>query len=157
LLRRNEIEVFAPAGGGPRIFSCKSGTGAAAFLAKPLFVRGDAGASAPYIRAMHKPFVIDMPHQLGREEAKRRIQAGIGRLPENIPGAGKADVTSRWEGDRLHLHVKAMGQSVGGHLDVRDTEVHVELMLPPFLAMLASPIEKFLRSKGQQMLEDKRA
>jgi hypothetical protein len=104
---------------------------------------------------MHKPFIVDMPHRLGTQEAKRRLQAGIGRLPEHIPGAGKADVSSRWEGDRLHLHVKAMGQSVGGHLDVRDDHVHVELMLPPLLAMMAGPIEKYLRSKGQQMLEDK--
>jgi hypothetical protein len=48
-----------------------------------------------------------------------------------------------------------MGQSVGGHLDVRDDHVHVELMLPPLLAMMAGPVEKFLRAKGQQMLEKK--
>ncbi len=104
---------------------------------------------------MHKPFVIDMPHRLGRDEAKRRLQNGIGKLDDHIPG-GKAEVTSRWEADRLHLHVRAMGQSVGGHLDVREDHVHVELMLPPLLAMMAAPIEKFLRAKGQQMLEDKR-
>ncbi len=104
---------------------------------------------------MHKPFVIDMPHRLGREEAKRRLDAGLGRISDHIPGGGQAKVTARWEADRMHLHVAAMGQSVGGHLDVRDDHVHVELMLPPLLAMMAGPIEKFLRAKGQQMLEDK--
>jgi len=107
------------------------------------------------MRAMHKPFVIDMPHRLGVQEAKRRLQNGLGKLSDHVPG-GQAEVTSRWEADRLHLHVRAMGQSVGGHLDVRDDHVHVELMLPPLLAMMAGPIEKFLRAKGQQMLEDKR-
>jgi hypothetical protein len=33
--------------------------------------------------------------------------------------------------------------------------VHVELMLPPFLAMMAGPIERYLRSKGGELLEDK--
>ena len=48
-----------------------------------------------------------------------------------------------------------MGQTVSGTLDVQDTKVHVELMLPPMLAMMAGPIEKYLRSKGGEMLEDK--
>jgi hypothetical protein len=116
--------------------------------------RGDDRPARAYMAAMHKPFIIDMPHKLGREEAKRRLQAGIGRVSDHVPG-GQADVTSRWESDRLHLHVKAMGQSVGGHLDVREDHVHVELMLPPLLAMMAGPVEKFLRAKGQQMLADK--
>lgn len=104
---------------------------------------------------MNKPFIVDMPHRLGREEAKQRMRNGIGKLPEHIPG-GAAKVESRWEGDRMHLHVVAMGQTVSGTLDVQDAKVHVELMLPPMLAMLAGPIEKFLRSKGGEMLEDKR-
>ena len=103
---------------------------------------------------MNKPFIVDMPHQLGREEARRRMQAGIGKLPEHIPG-GAAKVDTRWEGDRMHLNVVAMGQTVSGTLDVQDSKVHVELMLPPMLALLAGPIEKYLRSKGGAMLEDK--
>lgn len=103
---------------------------------------------------MNKPFIVDMPHKLGREEARRRMQNGIGKLPDHIPG-GAAKVDTRWEGDRLHLHVVAMGQTVSGTLDVHESKVHVELMLPPLLAMMAGPLEKYLRSKGGQMLEDK--
>jgi hypothetical protein len=103
---------------------------------------------------MNQPFVIDLPHRLGTEEAKSRMQRGTGKLKDHIPGGG-ADVTSRWEGDRMHLHVRAMGQEVSGHIDVHPDKVHLELMLPAFLAMFAGKIEGFLRSKGTEMLEDK--
>ena len=37
---------------------------------------------------MNKPIKIDLPHQLGAEEAKRRMQGGIGKLKDHIPGGG---------------------------------------------------------------------
>jgi hypothetical protein len=103
---------------------------------------------------MSKPVSIDLPHRLGADEAKRRMQNGIGKLAEHIPG-GSADVESRWEADRMHLRVRAMGQEVSGHIDVMETKVHLELMLPAMLAMFAGKIEGLLASKGGELLEDK--
>jgi len=102
---------------------------------------------------MTKPIVVDLPHRLGAEEAKRRMQNGIGRLQDHIPGG--AEVISRWEGDRMVLSVRAMGQEVNGHLDVRETIVRAEFTLPAFLALFAGKIEGLLKSKGADMLEDK--
>ena len=103
---------------------------------------------------MNKPIVVDLPPRLGAEEAKARMQRGIGKLKEHIPG-GNAEVQSSWQGDRLNLRVQAMGQEVSGHIDVHETKVTVELMLPAFLAMFAAPIEAMLRKRGTEMLEDK--
>ncbi|HEX8532779.1 MAG TPA: polyhydroxyalkanoic acid system family protein [Allosphingosinicella sp.] len=103
---------------------------------------------------MNKPVVVDLPHRLGAEEAKSRMQRGIGKLKDFIPG-GNAEVQSSWQGDRMILSVKAMGQEVSGNVDVHDTKVRLELMLPPLLAMLAGPIEAMLRNRGTEMLEDK--
>ncbi len=103
---------------------------------------------------MNKPIVIDLPHRLGAEEAKRRMQGGIGKLKDHIPGGG-AQVESSWQGDRMNLRVQAMGQEVAGHIDVHETKVTLELMLPAFLAMLAGPIEAMLRKGGSELLEDK--
>ena len=103
---------------------------------------------------MNKPISIDLPHNLGAEEAKRRMQGGIGKLKDHIPG--RAEVDSRWEGDRMHLRVQAMGQEVVGHIDVFETKVTLELMLPAFLAMFAGPVEALLRKGGAELLEDRK-
>lgn len=103
---------------------------------------------------MVQPIVINLPHNLGAEEAKRRMQGGVGRLKDHIPG-GSAEVRSSWEGDRMHLDVRALGQEVTGHIDVMDTKVRLEFTLPAFLALFAGKIEGLLASKGAELLEDK--
>lgn len=102
---------------------------------------------------MNQPVSIDLPHRLGAAEAKRRMQNGAGRLQDHIPGGG--DVQSRWEGDRMHLNVRAMGQEISGHIDVFDDKVRLELMLPAMLAFFAGKIEGLIRKKGGELLEDK--
>ena len=103
---------------------------------------------------MTTPIQVDLPHKLGAEEARRRIDGGIGRLKDFIPGGG-ADVRYAWAGDRLGLQVAAMGQEVNAQIDVRDTFVRVELVLPPALAFFRPVIEQALRRKGSDMLEDR--
>lgn len=102
---------------------------------------------------MTQPIVINLPHKLGAEEAKRRMRGGIGKLQDHVPGG--AEVESRWDGDRMYLDVRAMGQEVTGHIDVEETRVRLELMLPAFLALFASKIDAMLREKGGELLEDK--
>jgi hypothetical protein len=102
---------------------------------------------------MNKPLVVDLPHKLGAEEAKRRMRGGISKLKDHIPGG--AEVDSSWEGDRMNIRVQAMGQEVVGHMDVQESKVHVELMLPAFLAMFGSKIAGLLQSRGSELLEDK--
>ena len=48
-----------------------------------------------------------------------------------------------------------MGQAITGTIDVEDTKVRLELMLPAFLAMFAGKIEGLLRGKAAEVLEDK--
>ena len=52
---------------------------------------------------MSAPVQVDLPHKLGAAEAKRRIDGGIGRLRDLIPGG--AEVRSAWTGDSLGLHL----------------------------------------------------
>lgn len=103
---------------------------------------------------MNKPLSIDLPHSLGAEEAKRRMRGGIGKLKDHIPG-GAADVAARWDGDRMFLDVRALGQEVTGHIDVFDSIVRLELMMPPLLAMLGHKIEGLIRRGGTELLEDR--
>lgn len=105
---------------------------------------------------MSKPIHVDLPHQLGREEAKRRIADNIGSLENHIPG-GTDRVDTRWEGDTLKLSIDAMGQSVDTDITVEDAVVRCQLVLPGMLGMFAGPIEAVLQQKGSDLLlEDKR-
>jgi hypothetical protein len=102
---------------------------------------------------MSNPIAVDLPHQLGAAEARRRIAANIGRLKDHLPGGGA--VQSRWEGNRLMLDVGAMGQQVAARIDVNEASIHVEVDLPPMLAFFGKGIEALLRKEGAAMLEDK--
>ena len=104
---------------------------------------------------MSKPVTVNIPHQLGRLEARRRIDEGLGRLTQQLSGGATAMVDHSWVGDRLSFSVTAMGQAVRGFVDVLDDEVRLEVLLPGFLAMLAGKVKGRLQKEGQLMLEKK--
>ena len=100
---------------------------------------------------MQRPLDVDLPHQLGREEARRRIAGNIHKLESHIPG-GTSRVDSSWDGDTLNLQVHAMGQAVEAKIDVFETKVHCRILLPGMLSFFAAPIEAMLRQKGSSVL-----
>jgi putative polyhydroxyalkanoate system protein len=102
---------------------------------------------------MQQPIQVDMPHSLGKDEARRRIANNIHKLKDHIPG-GAAHVTSSWEGDNLNLTIHAVGQAVDARLGVDERVIHVHVMLPGILAMFAGPIEAMLKKKGSDLLLD---
>ncbi|WP_187107721.1 polyhydroxyalkanoic acid system family protein [Sphingomonas xanthus] len=105
---------------------------------------------------MQRPIDVDLPHKLGRDEARRRIAGNIHKLRDHLPdSAGQVD--ANWAGDRLNLAVHAMGQAVEAVIDVEDSKVHCRIQLPGMLALFAGPIERMLKLKGSDLLlEDKR-
>ena len=109
----------------------------------------------PTLSSMQQPIKVDLPHKLGRDEARRRIANNIHKLKDHIPG-GAAHVDSTWNGDDLDLTVHAMGQAVETRIGVEETKVRVEVLLPGMLALFAGPIEAMLQKKGNVLLEDKR-
>ena len=109
----------------------------------------------PTLGSMQQPIKVDLPHKLGRDEARRRIANNIHKLKEHIPG-GASHVDSKWNGDELDLTVHAMGQAVETRIGVEETKVRVQVMLPGMLALFAGPIEAMLQKKGNILLEDKR-
>jgi putative polyhydroxyalkanoate system protein len=101
---------------------------------------------------MTQPIDVDLPHNLGKDEARRRIANNIHKLQEHIPGG--AQVQSGWTGDQLNLDVAAMGQSVTATIDVHDKSVHLKVLLPGMLGMFAGVIQGALQKKGSVLLED---
>jgi hypothetical protein len=104
---------------------------------------------------MPQPIEVDLPHTLGKDEARRRIAENIHKLHEHIPGGGH--VESGWTGDQLNMKVRAMGEAVQAVIDVEEAKVHVTMLLPGMLGMFAGPLQALIRNKGGDiLLEDHR-
>ena len=103
---------------------------------------------------MSKPVVVTIPHQLGKEEARRRLHDGMGRLREQF-GDKLGRIEDTWTGDHADFRVTVVGQSVTGALDVLDTEVRLEVQLPWMLAMVAEKAKALIQKQGTLMLEKK--
>jgi putative polyhydroxyalkanoate system protein len=99
---------------------------------------------------MSKPVVVTIPHELGRAEARRRIDEGVGRLTGQIGAVGQLE--RRWEGDVLHFSLAAIGQTVTGTIGIAEREVRVEVLLPGIFAMIANKVKGRLRDEGQLLL-----
>ena len=102
---------------------------------------------------MSEPISLDLPHRLGAAEAKRRIADNMSSLTSHLPSG--AQVRSAWEGDRLLLNIGLLGQNAEATLDVRESLVHVTVLLPPALAFFGKAIEAGLRRSGPELLEDR--
>lgn len=103
---------------------------------------------------MTTPLSINIPHQLGRAEARRRLESGFANLVNQLPG-GAAAAHQRWEGDRLNFSVGALGQSVTGVIEVFDSSVKMDIQLPALLGMLAGGLKGRLQKAGQLLLTKK--
>lgn len=101
---------------------------------------------------MTAPTIVEIPHTLGREEARRRLKSRLGELPDHIPG-GMATVHASWpDENRMALEVAAFGQSVSATLDVEERCVRVTLLLPPMLSFVSGAIASAIRDQGGRLL-----
>ncbi len=100
---------------------------------------------------MAEPVTVDIPHKLGKEAARARLAAGVGKIGSMVPGGGT--VQERWDGDTLYFTVSAMGQAVASKLDIFEDRVHAVVDLPPMLALFASKIREKLLSEGPKLLK----
>ena len=103
---------------------------------------------------MPTPITINLPHQHGRAEARRRIEAGFAKVVHALPGVA-GGYRERWEGDRLVFSATAMGSTVSGVIDVLDTVVKMEIVLPSVLGLLAGGMKTRLQRAAQLMLTKK--
>ena len=103
---------------------------------------------------MSKPLIVSIPHSLGKAEALRRIKSGLGSVRTNY-GQVLHSEEETWSGDRLAFRVSALGQRASGNIDVRDSDVQIEVTLPWLLHKIAERITPTIRKEGVVMLEKK--
>ncbi len=103
---------------------------------------------------MSKPLVVSIPHQLGREEAIRRIKAGL-RWAREKYGAIVSIQQEDWNGDQLDFRIGALSQSAVGTVNVSDSDVTLSVQLPWLLAKFAEKAQTMLQKQGHLLLEKK--
>jgi hypothetical protein len=99
---------------------------------------------------MPAPLIVSIPHRLGREEAARRLKAGLTRAASSVPMLNVDE--ERWQDDRMIFRVRALGQAASGHVDVADDHVRVEVTLPPLLQRFAEMAQIAIRNRGSLLL-----
>lgn len=103
---------------------------------------------------MAQPFVVSIGHKLGKEEARRRLQAGIGKAATQFASIITVD-EEIWSGDTLSFKITALKQNASGTLEVFDDRVQLEVKLPWLLAGIAHGAQAIIRERGQRLLEKK--
>lgn len=104
---------------------------------------------------MSTPVTITIPHKLGRAEARSRVEASVGRFKDQMSKAGMGKIQHAWSEDELGFQAQAFGQAITGRIDVRDSDVRIEVDLPSFLAAFADKIAGKLKKEGTLLLEKK--
>ncbi len=102
---------------------------------------------------MSAPLIVSIPHRLGRDEARRRIESGLARVTASVPVL-KLDEQS-WDGDRMMFRARALGQVAAGQVEVADDHVRVEVVLPWLLQKFAEVTQATIRQRGRLLLDKK--
>ena len=103
---------------------------------------------------MSKPLFVSIPHHLGKDEATRRLQSGLANARTHF-GHLFTLQEETWSGNNLAFRLTALGQAIGGTIDVFDDRVDLQVTLPWLLAKLAEKIQPLIRREGMLMLEKK--
>ena len=100
---------------------------------------------------MTTPLCISISHQLGRNEARRRIDTGFAKLANQLPGGVRVN-NQRWDGDRLLFSVAALAQTLSGSVDVLENTVTIDIELPGLLGPIAGLFKDRLQMAGRLLL-----
>ena len=101
---------------------------------------------------MSQPLIVSIPHRLGRQEARRRLDHGITRLRPAV-GILLSGFSYHWEQDTLNFIASAMWQRISGRIEVLDDAVRVEIDLPWMMQVLRDTITRRVRGRGITLLE----
>jgi hypothetical protein len=103
---------------------------------------------------MSKPVTVSIPHRLGKAEARRRLEAGLGATRSHFASVLNVE-EEVWSGDSLAFRARVLTQPASGTITVAEDHVQVEVMLPWALALVAQKAADLIRTRGQLMLDKK--
>jgi len=105
---------------------------------------------------MPRQVTVTLSHDLGVEEARRRLRDGFGKLKSSLSGGMMFAFDESWTSDnQLRFDARGLGQSIAGVIDIFPQHVRIEATLPNVLAALAEIITGKLQQEGALLLEKK--
>lgn len=104
--------------------------------------------------SMSETVTAIISHNLGREEALRRVKDGFARSHGQL-GSLLAVDQETWQGDTLRFRMRALGQTAMANIEVLENAVRIELSLPALLAHAAKWLLPKLREQATLLLEKK--
>ena len=94
---------------------------------------------------------VSVPHNLGADEAKKRITHLFTETKGQL-GNTVTDVQESWIDNKGIFSFKAMGFTVGGNLSVESAVVDVEVNLPFAALPFKSKLENELTTRAKALL-----
>jgi hypothetical protein len=103
---------------------------------------------------MSDPVTVIVGHRLGKVEATRRLKEGFARTKGHLGGMIAIE-QEIWEEDTLRFHMRALGQTAAGTIEVLEDALRIEVSLPWLLAKAAKRLLPILRKQTTLLLEKK--
>ena len=103
---------------------------------------------------MSQPLVVSIPHDLGKDEATRRIREGLQWAREKY-GSVVSIAQEDWTGNELAFRVGVLGQTAQSTIIVTDAAATLSVQLPWLLARFAEKAQAIVQRQGQLMLDKK--
>jgi len=105
---------------------------------------------------MPRPVTVTIAHDLGKDEARRRVREGFDKLKTQMTGGMMFKFSEDWSGeDTLTFNAKGLGQDITGQIDIFPQHVRIEVVLPSLLAAIAETITGKVEKEGRLLLENK--
>jgi hypothetical protein len=95
---------------------------------------------------------VNVPHQLGKDEALNRIKGILGKAKEQY-GDRISDLKENWSDDGGTFSFKAMGFKISGEMKVTDTDVSIVGDYPFAAIPFKGTIESTLRERAERLLQ----
>ena len=103
---------------------------------------------------MTQPIVVRIPHEHGKDEAMRRLKAGLSSVRAQLSNLLTVE-EEKWDGDTLHFRVSALRQQAVGAISVHEAYIVVTVALPWLLSRFAQAIQHAVKRQGTLLLENK--
>lgn len=105
---------------------------------------------------MSRPVTVTISHDLGKDEARRRVRDGFDKLKSQMTGGMMFKFVEDWvDEDTLTFNAKGLGQNITGQIDIFPQHVRIEVTLPGLLATIAETITGKVEQQGKLLLEKK--
>lgn len=100
---------------------------------------------------MANTITISVPHKLGAETAKNRVNDQLLKLQGEY-AAHLAQSEINWVGDVAHIKLAALGQKVSAEVAVYMDFVKIDIHLPLLLSMLGGKVQGLIAQRANDTL-----